>query len=80
MSEIITAPMQVTVSAETGTFTMARGTWSASDPLASLPGWIKLYRELRDRGKGRWQRFYEQDVAALERAQREAGMSKGREG
>lgn len=72
MSDIITAPMRVTVSAETGTFTMARGTWSASAPLASLPGWIKLYRHLRDRGGGRFRRFYEQDVAALTAAQKEA--------
>ncbi|MBO4169132.1 hypothetical protein [Cereibacter azotoformans] len=70
-STIITAPMTVTVSAEAGTFTMARGTWSASAPLACLPGWIKLYRHLRDRGGGGFRRFYEADVQALEAAQRE---------
>lgn len=46
---IITAPMTVTVSPEAGTFTMARGTWSASAPFACLPGWIKLYRHGRRR-------------------------------
>ncbi len=68
---IITAPMTVSVSAEAGTFTMSRGTWSASAPLACLPGWITLYRGLGDRGGGRWRPFYEADLAALEAAQRE---------
>ncbi|ULB10696.1 hypothetical protein ORIO_12360 [Cereibacter azotoformans] len=77
MSDIITAPMTVTVSAEAGTFTMSRGTWSASAPLTCLPGWIRLYRQLRDRGGGRWRRFYEADVAALEKAQREAKGMQG---
>lgn len=68
---IITAPMTVTVSAAEGTFTMSRGTWSASAPLACMPGGITLYRGLRDRGGGRWRPFYEADLAALEAAQKE---------
>ena len=67
----------LTTSAEAGTFTMARGAWSAVAPLARLPGWITLYRHLRDRGGGRFRRFYEQDVAAIEKAQREARGMQG---
>ncbi|MGP3699226.1 hypothetical protein [Rhodobacter sp. NSM] len=70
-STIITAPMTVSVSVEAGSFTMSRGTWSASAPLACLPGWITLYRGLRDRSGGRFRRFYERDVQALEAAREE---------
>lgn len=63
--------LTVTLSADASTLTMAKGTWSQTIPTDALPGWIKLYVELRDREKGRFKEFFEADVAALEQALRD---------
>ena len=74
--------MTITVDPITRTAFMAGGTWSQTVPLADLPKWLKLYRELWSRlpggkkpvpGKpGPWARFYDADVRALEAAIRQA--------
>lgn len=69
--------MLVTIDRAAGTFRMAKANWSLVDPIARLPHWLALYRALWSRGSkvkggpGPWARFYEDDVAALEAAQRE---------
>lgn len=74
--------MTITLDPVARTAFMAGGTWSQTVPLADLPGWLKLYRNLWSRlpdgkklvpGKpGPWARFYEADVRALEAAVRAA--------
>lgn len=69
--------MQVTLDRAAGTFRMALGLWSLTEPMARLPQWLAFYRRLWARGSkvkgapGPWARFYEADLAALEAALRE---------
>lgn len=56
-------------------FTLRLGTgpsaWSGTYDVATLDGWVKFYRGLRDRRAGQFRAFYEQQVVALEKLQRE---------
>lgn len=62
-------------------FTMARGAWHHRAPLADLPGWIRFYQDMHDRGAaapkkgqtatpgGPYAHFYAQPLAALKALQ-----------
>ncbi len=45
--------------------------WSETFDVSDLPGKLAFYRGLRDRASGRFARFYEPTVAALEAVERE---------
>lgn len=45
--------------------------WGETFPVADLPGRLLFYRGLRDRSGGRFARFHEPTVAALEAVERE---------
>lgn len=75
--------MLVTVDRAAGVAVLERGGWRHVVPLADLPRWRDMARDLRARGapkpakgqapalRGPWARFYEAEVVALERACRE---------
>lgn len=48
--------------------------WRNKLPVAELPGFIALYRRLRDRDGGKYARFYAADTAALEAAASALGI------
>lgn len=61
----------VTVDPVAMTATLAGPTWSHTMGASQLTGWVKLYRNLRDRKNGAFKEFYAQPTAALEAAQKE---------
>lgn len=75
--------LTVTLDRAAGTAVLRKGAWSQTVPLADLPIWCRLYRNLWARKPNRtfgtdtttpgpWAAFYEQDLRALERANKEA--------
>lgn len=78
-------PLTVTLDRPAGTARLQKDDWGLTVPIGDLPRWSKLYRGLWARkpkgnfGKdittpGPWAGFYEEDMRALERAVREAGL------
>jgi hypothetical protein len=57
-----------TIDSEAGTFTLKKGVWSGTFPLADLPKWLAFYRDQQQRFPAHAE-TYADDVKALERLQ-----------
>jgi hypothetical protein len=49
----------------TGTFTLTKGVWSGTFPIADLPKWLAFYRDQRERFPAH-ATSYDDDIRALE--------------
>lgn len=52
----------------------ASGDWRMRISVEDLPGWVRLYRSLRDRLNGKYSKFYVQPTEALESAAKTMGI------
>ena len=66
--------MIVTATEDNTAVTMIGNRWRNKLPVAELPGFIAMYRRLRDRDGGKYARFYAADTAALEAAASALGI------
>lgn len=69
------APFKAIPTRDQASVILARGTWRHRIAAADLPGWIRLYRGLRDRENGKHYAVYLQPVEALEATAKAIGIT-----
>lgn len=55
-------------------FIVVKGAWRTVQPIDKLPGFVRLYRGLRDRNGGKYAHVYAQPTEALEALAAKAGL------
>lgn len=63
--------LTATLSKDRHRVVLVKQMWRLDCPIADLPRWITLYRDLHDRQDGRFARFYAADLLVLERLQKD---------
>lgn len=70
----VASPLRCALVDGSSAFLMVKGEWRSKEPIAKLPGYIALYRRLRDRADGKYAAHYAQPTEALEALAVKAGI------